>query len=381
MTYDLESLRLLSWLALGLVATGFALVEGVSLGLAMISVWLGDLPVARQRLTQLSAPISFVGFAWLLLLLSALFAVWPIAYAVALSSLRPALLLLVLATLLRSLAVSFYASSLHRLWLAQVDRLLLVGGWMPAILWGLLVGNTLKGIPFHLESDMRISFLGDFMMLLNPFALLVASCTLALLVMYAASYGLLKFSGDLQQRVRGLQWRAAISFIMLFALTGLWVSHLEGYHISSEILPNASSNPLGKFVKRGEGLWLDNYEHLPALMIIPGLAFCGAIASIWLSVKNRHYFAMLASSVTLAMAVWTAYMSMFPFLLPSNLSLNSSLTLWDSSASLQALQIVLPVIFAGLPVLMLASRWLFGYIAVDLQPSAGCENLADESSH
>jgi len=363
MSYDLESLRLIWWALLALLAIGLAVGEGISLGLLMLLPWTGEATAERKRIVAAIAPVGLGNLAWLTTLITVLFAAWPIAYAVALSSLQPALLLIVLTLLPRPLALYFYHAQPHPKWLPYADKILLAGGWIPAALLGLVVGNLLKGIPFHLESDMHIAFLGDFMSLLNPFSLLVATTCLALLIMHGASYGQLKFGGRLQQQAIALQLRAGIAFIVLFGLTGLWVTHLEGYHISSEILSKAHSNPLAKFVKRGEGLWLDNYEHQPLLIAIPALAFCGPIAALWLARNGRGYYAMLLSSLTVTMTVLTAAISMFPFLLPSNLSLNSSLTIWDSSASQMALQVLLPVALTCIPLLALGNRCLFRFFA------------------
>lgn len=381
MSYDLESLRMIWWAILGLLVTALAMSEGISLGLLMLMPLVDQSPTNRNSLIAAITPISLGNLAWLVTFITVLFAAWPIVYAVALSSLQPALLLMVLTLLPRPLALYFYHAQPHRQWQAHVDKILIVSGWIPAAMLGLLAGNLLKGIPFHLESDMQIAFLGNFMSLLNPFSLLVAATSLALLIMHGASYGQLKFDGQLQQQATTLQLRAGIAFLLLFALSGLWITHLEGYHINSEILTNASSNPLAKFVKRSEGLWLDNYEHQPLLSAIPVLGFFSVMASLWLARVGRSYYAMLLSSMAVLMAVLTAGISIFPFLLPSNLSLNSSLTIWDSSASLVTLRALLPVTLIALPLLALSNRWLFRLFADKITVIGdSSENLVTDSS-
>lgn len=378
MSYDLESLRLIWWALLGLLGIALAMSEGLSLGMLMLPMLIEPSPLQRTGLVAAIAPLCLGNLAWLICFITVLFAAWPIAYAVALSSLQPLLLLMLLSLLSRPLAVYFYQARPHPLWQRHVDKILAISGWIPAAVLGLLVGNLLKGIPFHLESDMRIVFLGDFMSLLNPFTLLISATCLALLLMHGASYAQLKFTGPLQRQALGLQLRAGIGFLLLFALSGLWITHLEGYHIDSELLPNANSNPLAKFVKRGEGLWLDNYEHLPFLIAIPVLACCSVIAALWLARLGRGYYAMLLSSMTVLMTVLTAGISMFPFLLPSNLSLNSSLTIWDSSASLVTLQALLPLMLLTLPLLLLGNRWSFRLFRNKISTEDGdCEPIVD----
>lgn len=362
MTWDLESLRLLWWVLLGMAMMGFAVCEGVTLGITLLLPVLAVADGEKQDLIGRIAPSGLANLAWLSALVMIVFAAWPIAYAVALASFYPALFLLLLGLLFRPLAFFFLEDCGPR-WREYGYKALFVGGLLPAALLGLLVGNLLKGIPFHLDSDMHIRFLGDFAGLFNLFSILVAATTLALLALHGAVFAQLKTSGELRLRAKAMVQRAGLAFVLLFAVAGLWITHLEGYHISSEILPNDPANPLAKFVKRGEGLWLDNYEHLPVLWLIPALAFIAAIAALGLAKWDKSYWAMLASSLCVAMVVLTFGMSMFPFLLPSNISLNSSLTIWDSSASPLTLHVLLWVAAIALPAMAICSRWLFGSFA------------------
>jgi cytochrome d ubiquinol oxidase subunit II len=299
------------------------------------------------------------GLAWFIVMLVIVFAAWPIAYAVTMASVFPLILLVLLTMLLRPLALYFYHAINQPLWQRYGPKVLAASGIVPATLLGLLAGNLLKGIPFHLDSDMRILFLGDFAGLFNPFSMLVAACCLALLALHGAIFLQLKSSGELQQQAKALTLPAGGAFIALFVLAGLWIMHLEGYHIDSDILPKAASNPLAKFVKRGEGLWLDNYEHLPLLWMLPILAFSSGLAAVLLAKWDKTYPAMLASSLCVSMVVMIFGVSMFPFLLPSNISLNSSMTIWDSSASHVTLQSLLWVAVFALPMMIISTRWVF----------------------
>jgi cytochrome d ubiquinol oxidase subunit II len=75
--------------------------------------------------------------------------------------------------------------------------------------------------------------------------------------------------------------------------------------------------------------------------------------------RDKAYWAMLASSLCVTMVVLTFGVSMFPFLLPSNISLNSSLAIWDSSASQLTLQTVEWLAAFALPLMFMVGRWLF----------------------
>lgn len=356
MTYDLENLRFIGWAVLMLSALGVGLFEGITSGALILLPGIDDDDERVDALLRTIAPGALLHSVWLLFFLLVAYAAWPIAFAVGLNSFKTVLLVIVLLLMLRLPALYFY-QDLPQKSRRLAKKLLTASGVITATGLGLLAGNILKGVPFHLDSDMRIAFLGDVMTLFNPFALLVAVSVLALLAMHGASSVALRSTGPLQDQADALQRRAGIAFTILLALTGLWITHLEGYHVTSDILPSATSNPLSKFVKRSDGLWLDNYEHEPGLVVLPALAFIACGLVIWLSRCRRRYWAMVSSTVCVAMSGLTFGVSLFPFLLPSNLSLNSSLTIWDSSASLVTLSVVVYAAGVGLPVLAILSRW------------------------
>jgi cytochrome d ubiquinol oxidase subunit II len=204
-----------------------------------------------------------------------------------------------------------------------------------------------------------MNYLGDFFGLLNLFALIAGVVSLFMLVMHGAVFLQMKTVGEIQQRAKKAVVIATSIALGAFALAGLWVTRLEGYHVTSKILPGGVSNPLAKFVKRSEGLWLDNYEHLPALWAIPILAFVAGGLTIWLSKQDKAGWAFVSSSVTVACIILTAGISMFPFLIPSNISLNSSLTIWDASSSHRTLHIMFWATVLFLPIVLAYTRWVF----------------------
>jgi cytochrome d ubiquinol oxidase subunit II len=180
-----------------------------------------------------------------------------------------------------------------------------------------------------------------------------------MLVAHGGVFLQIKTVGEIQQRAKKAVVLATSVALTAFALAGLWITRLEGYHVTSVIEQNGASNPLAKFVKRGEGLWLDNYEHLPVLWGIPLLVFVAGGLTIGLSKKDQAGWAFITSSLMLTGIILTAGVSMFPFLIPSNISLNSSLTIWDASSSHRTLQIMFWATGVFLPLVLLYTRWVF----------------------
>jgi cytochrome d ubiquinol oxidase subunit II len=227
------------------------------------------------------------------------------------------------------------------------------------LIFGVAFGNLLEGVPFYFDNDMRIFYTGSFWALLNPFALAAGLLSLFMLIMHGAVFLQLKTVGDINQRCKTAVTVFAILTLAIFALAGIWIANIEGYQISTEILPNAPSNPLAKIVTKELGLWLGNYARCPALWVVPGLAFIAGTATIVLSKIERPGLAFISSSLTLTSVILTAGVSMFPFLIPSSSAMNSSLTVWDASSSLTTLKIMFWVTVIFLPIVVAYTTWAF----------------------
>jgi cytochrome d ubiquinol oxidase subunit II len=180
-----------------------------------------------------------------------------------------------------------------------------------------------------------------------------------MLIMHGAVYLQIKTEGDINLRCKKVVTVFTILTLVIFALAGIWVANIDGYHITTEIHPNAPSNPLAKIVSKAPGLWLDNYAHLPELAVAPALGFIAGVLTIVLSKVGRPGMAFITSSLTLASIILTAGVSMFPFLIPSSSVMNSSLTVWDASSSLSTLKIMFWVTVVFLPIVVVYTSWVF----------------------
>lgn len=368
MILDYETMRLIWWALLGALLIGFAITDGFDMGVAVLLPFLGKNDTERRVIINSIGTVWEGNQVWFITAGGALFAAWPIAYAVAFSGFYFALLLTLFALFLRPIGFDYRSKLPSQKWRNNWDIALFVGGFVPSLIFGVAFGNLLQGVPFHLDNDMRIFYTGSFWALLNPFALAAGLVSLSMLVMHGAVYLQLKTGGDINQRCKKVVPVTATITLAIFAAAGIWVSNLDGYHITSEILPNAPSNPLAKVVQKAPGLWLDNYEHYPVLWMIPALAFVAGGLTIVLSKIERPGLAFITSSLTLTSIILTAGVSMFPFLMPSSSAMNSSLTVWDASSSLTTLKLMLLATLIFLPIVLAYTTWVFRILRGKITP-------------
>jgi cytochrome d ubiquinol oxidase subunit II len=357
--FDYETLRCIWWLFLGVLLIGFAITGGFDLGAAILLPFLGKTDTERRVIINSVGATWEGNQVWLVTAGGALFAAWPMAYAVAFSGFYLALLLTLFALILRPLGFDYRSKLPSEKWRGNWDKALFVGGFVPALIFGVAFGNLLQGVPFHLDNDMRIFYDGSFWGLLNPFAIVAGLVSVAMIVMHGAVYLQLRTEGDIQQRCQTAVMVFAIATLVIFALAGVWVANVDGYAITSTVVHDAPSNPLNKVVEKTVGLWMSNYRHYPLLVLIPSLAFMMGVLTIMLSKKQYLKSAFVSSSLTIAAIILTAGVSMFPFLIPASVSINNSLTVWDASSSHTTLAIMFWVTLIFLPIVIVYTSWVF----------------------
>jgi cytochrome d ubiquinol oxidase subunit II len=245
-------------------------------------------------------------------------------------------------------------------WRRNWDLALFVGGFVPALIFGVAIGNVLQGAPFRLDQDLRTIYEGSFFGLLNPFALLCGLLSVAMLVMHGGAWLGIKAGGAVATRGRRYGSYAALAVILLFALNGLvlWLT-VKGYRIVDGASPNMPSNPLLKTVTREGASWFANYATYPWMTIAPALGFAGA-AGAFIGLRGKsEVITFLCSKLSVFGIISTVGLSMFPFILPSSIDLKSSLTVWDSASSHATLfnMLVATVIF--LPIVLAYTAWVY----------------------
>lgn len=357
--FDYETLRCIWWLFLGVLLIGFAVTGGFDLGTAILLPFLGKTDTERRVIINSIGATWEGNQVWFVTAGGALFAAWPMAYSVAFSGFYFALLLTLFALMLRPLGFDYRSKLPSERWRGNWDKALFVGGFVPALIFGVAFGNLLQGVPFHFDNDMRIFYDGSFWGLLNPFALLSGLLSVAMLTLHGATYLQVKTDGDIQQRCQKAVLILAIVTLAIFALAGFWITQIDGYKITSTILHDAPSNPLNKVVEKTAGLWLSNYQQQPLLILIPSLGFTMGVLTIVLSNQQYLKSAFISSGLTITAIILTAGVSMFPFLIPARQSINHSLTVWDASSSHTTLAIMFWVTVVFLPIIIIYTSWVF----------------------
>jgi cytochrome d ubiquinol oxidase subunit II len=356
---DYPTLRFLCWLLTGVLLIGFAIMDGHDLGIGALLPWLARNDNQRRVLLNTIGPHWDGNQVWLVSAAGMLFAAWPLVYATAFSTMYWVMMAALWALFLRPVGFDFRSKLENRRWRAFWDACLFISGAFPPLLFGIAFGNLFLGLPFSLDNTLRVEYSGGFWSCWQPFALLCGLLALCMAIFQAACFLMIKTLGGLRRRARRAACVAGVLCAALFMLAGVWLSRLHGLVLLSGADPHASSDPLAKAVFSAQGAWLYNYERWPWLWLLPLLGVTAALGGALCARQARALPAFWLSSLTQAGIIATAGAGLFPFMLPSSLNPDSSLTLWDASSSQLTLNILFWAALLLTPLVVCYTRWCY----------------------
>ncbi|MDR6591306.1 cytochrome d ubiquinol oxidase subunit II [Agrobacterium tumefaciens] len=376
---DYEILRVIWWLLLGVVLIGFAVTGGFDLGTGALLPFVAKTDIERRVVINSIGPVWEGNQVWLILGGGAIFAAWPPLYAVSFSGFYLAMFATLFALILRPVGFKYRSKRESTAWRTGWDWALFIGGFVPALIFGVAIGNVLQGVPFHLNDDLRIFYDGTTLFeLLNPYAILCGLVSVAMLIMHGAAWLVLKTDGPVAARARAFGSIAALATSVLFALGGvfLWLG-IDGYRFTSDIVTDGPSNPLSKTVEVASGVWFSNYVAHPWMMLAPALGLVFPLVAFILFRARKEVLALLSSSLAIFGIISTVGLAMFPFILPSSVDPKSSLTVWDASSSHMTLFIMLVVALIFIPIIVAYTSWVYRVLWGKVDEKA----IRDDSGH
>ena len=318
------------FILIGVLLAGYALFDGFDLGVGMLYPFLGKSESDKSVMRRSIGPIWDGNEVWLLTAGGALFAAFPPAYATVFSGFYLALMLLLFGLIMRAASMEFRHSDPK--WSKFWDGAFFLGSTVPALLFGVAVGNIVRGLPLTEAGEMMAAgeavFGANLLAALNPYSIIIGLLGLAWVGAHGAAWLAKKSTGDLQAR--------SIKVRNLFGVVQLLMVVVAG--IATKFLaPEAFGRVTGSVIG-----WL-----FVALLV------GASIAAIVLGRKGsdlQAFFATAATAIGLV-GVWAA--AIFPYIVPALPgSAGEGLTVAASSSSPLALTAMLIIAIIGVPLVL-----------------------------
>jgi len=374
MILDYEVLKLIWWVLVGTLLIGFAVTDGMDMGVGNLLPFIGKTDEERRVMINTVGPHWDGNQVWFITAGGAIFAAWPAVYAAAFSGFYMAMLLVLFALFFRPVGFDYRSKLGDARWRNAWDWGLFAGGAIPSLIFGVAFGNLLQGVPFHLDELLRAHYEGSLLTallpLLNPFALLAGVISFSMLTMHGGIWLQIRTEAPIATRASKAVMIMGTIAALCFALGGVWVAYgIDGYVIVSQPPTDALPNPLAKEVMVQTGAWLNVYNTLPIAILAPVAGVSGIVLTMLLSKIGRPGFGFITSGIGMAGIIATAGLSMFPFIMPSSTQPNSSLTVWDAPSSHLTLTVMFWAVVIFLPIVLSYTIWcyyrMWGKVTVD----------------
>lgn len=316
---DLQS----TWFILLFVLLGgYAILDGFDLGVGMLHL-TGRTDGERRLGLQAIGPVWDGNEVWLITAGGALFAAFPFVYATVFSSMYLALFLLLVALIGRAAAIEFRSKEESPRWRTIWDYIFFICSLLPAILFGVALGNILRGLPMEpVNGELR--FTGDFLSLLHPFCIGVGLLSTLLFLLQGAIYLAMKSDGRQQQRMRTLVPIFWMGVVVLYVVLSVFAM-LRLPHLYDAIMGTVT------------------------FAILLGVICIAMLAVPLLTYSRRYGSAFVASSVIILGVMALAAYGLFPRLVVSTTGLANSLTIRAHSSSPLTLRTMLVIALCGMP--------------------------------
>lgn len=312
------------WFALiAILWIGYFTLEGFDFGVGMLLPVVAKNDTERRVLYNTVGPVWDGNEVWVLVAGGATFAAFPEWYATLFSGFYLPLLLILVALIVRNLAFEYRAKKDDDTWRRNWDLALIIGSFVPALLWGVAFANIVAGVPIDGDKE----YTGNLFTLLNPFGLLGGVVTLLLFATHGAMFIALKTDGEIRQRARALSVQLGLATAVVAVAFLVWTQTKDGSSLGSAIA-----------------------------FVLAAVALVSAILAAW---KGREGWAFIGTFLTIALAVAGLFWALFPNVMPSTTAADFSLTTTTAAATGYTLKVMTWVAVIFTPVVLAYQGWTY----------------------
>ncbi|CAB1128822.1 cytochrome bb' ubiquinol oxidase subunit II [Candidatus Hydrogenisulfobacillus filiaventi] len=317
------------FLLLGVLFAGFFFLEGFDYGVGMLLPVAGRTDTDRRVVLNTIGPVWGANEVWLITAGGALFAAFPQWYATMFSGFYLALVLMLVALIVRGVALEYRSKVAAARWRAWWDGLVVFGSLLLALLWGVALSDLLHGLAINAAGN----YVGGFLGLLSPYSLFGGLASLAMFALSGALYLDLRTRGPVQDRVRGILPRLGAVTVVLLGLYLLWTARLPG------VLHHWGPAGIGAAVLG----WVALLGERGLLVRRPGWAF-------------------ILQAVAVVLTTAAIFLGLFPRVMVSSLNPAWSLTVTGAASNPYTLGVMTVVALVLVPIALayqIWAHWLF----------------------
>ncbi len=320
-------LNTLWFILIAVLFIGFFFLEGFDYGVGILMPFLGKDDRSRRVIINTIGTFWDGNEVWLLTAGGAMFAAFPHWYATMFSGFYLALVLLLLALIVRGVSFEFRSKDKNPHWRTLWDWMLFTGSFVPALLWGVAMTNLVRGVPI----DENMNYVGGFFNLLNPYALVGGLASLSIFTLHGAIFLNLKTTDELREKSK-----VAAQKLWLPTTIIIFVYVVYSY-FETDMAIRLGVNP----------------------GVVPIIGGAALLSAGWFIKNDRSGWAFIMTGLTIAASVITIFMELFPRVMVSSLNNDWSLTIYNASSSPYTLKVMSIVALIFVPIVLVYQSWTY----------------------
>lgn len=323
-------LEILWFFIVGIFLVGYFVLDGFDFGVGMSMPFVSKDDTDRRVVINTIGPVWDLNETWLIVAGAALFAAFPEWYATMFSGFYLALLVILVALILRGVSFEYRHQGKGESWTKWFDRFIVGGSFVPPLLWGVAFANLLQGVPLEPLAGGGWIFTGTLLTLLNPYSLLGGLVLMMLSFTHGAVFLSLKTSGKIRERSRALAQRVGAITIVLAAIFLGWTVLMQ------------QGNPMI--------MWVVLMASLAAVSLIIAWVF---------NARGAEGLAFTFNAATIAFALLTIFMGLFPNLMISSTDPAYSMSIAGAASSQKTLELMTWVAVFTMPLVLAYQGWTY----------------------
>lgn len=318
-------LEVLWFILVAVLFIGFFFLEGFTYGTGILLPFVAKSDTEKRILFNAIGPVWGGNQVWMITAGGAIFAAFPNWYATLFSGFYLPLFLILLALILRGIALEFRSKDENPLWRSLWDNCLFIGSLIATFVWGVAMANLIKGVPI----DGNMHYVGGFFNLFSPFTVIMGFLFVLLFAYHGANFLALKVKGEILTRIKKLYFP-------------LWLSIIIGY-LAMIVFLFLESDALSKSA--------------PSIALTVGLITLVVVNLI--ADAGKFGFTFIFSSIAIASIVTTIFSGLFPRVMISSLNPEWSLTIFNSASGPNTLKIMTVVALVLVPIIIAYQAWAY----------------------
>ena len=322
------TLEILWFCLLAFFWTSYFVLEGFDFGVGMLLPVLGRSERDRHTMLESIGPVWDGNEVWLVIAGAGTFAAFPVWYATMFSGFYLALLAILVLLILRVLSFEWRAKAEAAGWRSVWAWFNTIASFGVPFLWGIALASLLHGVP--VASDQ--TFAGDVGDLFSVYSIVAGIALCLLFALHGAVFLTLRTLGDLRRRAARVAWWLAPLAAVVGAGFLVWTLVVAGDVNDKDLFPGV----------------------LPV-----AVAAVAAVAAVLLVRAGNERWAFVATATTIAAAVVTLFVSLYPRVMVSDPDFGNSLTVENASSGHYSLVVMTVVAAVLLPVVLLYQAWTY----------------------